>query len=184
MQKGLVALPPMKGDAPPRTWLPRLVICPMLDLVQSTDFVLGQVQPCTAALSMQCLFVSVSRSHLPRHDIDRLEGWNMDFPSSLALRTGVPRMMSTSMGFPFSQSVRMLLPMGGMASILSISRSIREYSIGTSEALATSITSCIKRRVIGIAPGDDFSHVCVSSSVKVVSEFQAAFQTTFSHLCT
>lgn len=62
-----------------------------------------------------------------------------------------------------------------------MSSSISLYSIGTPDALATSMTSRISLRVIGIELGDDFSHEWVSSMVSVVRAFQAQFHVTFDH---
>lgn len=89
-------------------------------------------------------------------------------------------MISTSIFLPALKSPCMLLPIPGMARIFCISWSIKSYSNGTSHLRATSITSRINSRVIIIALGDELSHDWVSSNVRVVREFHAAFHTTFS----
>lgn len=101
-------------------------------------------------------------------------------PSSLAFCAGTPRITSTSSGRPLRQSVCMLLPNPGMANVLSTNVSANVCSSGTPHARPTSITSCISRRVVAIADGEECSQVCVSTIVRAVIEFQAAFQTTFS----
>ena len=105
-------------------------------------------------------------------------------PNSLAFFIGYPKITSTSNGRPSLESVCILLKMPGTELIFRISSSTNSYPMGTSHRLATSITSRINRLVIPSASGDECNHVCVSTSVSVVSGFHAAFHTTFSHRLT